>query len=163
MASMKIWISALLFLSSFTILQAQEEDAGEKALKQVLEILTLQEPQLPAEGEMTSLLQKGAWEALSYLNESEDDYTSEDLLEAVADYYNYQEDEVIIKLINPQDYNSYGMEVNVKYLLNKDNIELLTAKGAVKDSWQLLYLDHNYLALDMGDIRVFFTHTPAQE
>ncbi|HBF21201.1 MAG TPA: hypothetical protein DDW81_13955, partial [Cryomorphaceae bacterium] len=82
---------------------------------------------------------------------------------AVADYYNYQEDEVIIKLINPQDYNSYGMEVNVKYLLNKHNIELLTAQGAVKDSWQLLYLDHNYLALDMGDIRVFFTHTPAQE
>ena len=33
----------------------------------------------------------------------------------------------------------------------------------VKDRWQLLYLDENYLALKMDALRVFFAHTASQE
>ncbi len=141
---------------------AQEEE-GEKALQRVLEVLTLKDPQLPELSEIAPALQKGAWEALSYINEGADEYATDDLLEAVPDYYNFREGNVIIKLIDPKDYNQYGIEVTVIYRVSKGNVELLTPNGELKNSWTLLYLDGHYMALDMGDLRVFFTHTPVQE
>ncbi len=146
------------------VLSAQGlETEGQKALQKVLEVLTLEEPQLPDSAEVKTHLMNGAWESLSYLNEGGGDYQTDDLLEAVPDYYHFREGKVIIKLIDPNDYNQYGMEATVNYSLRNDEILLIKPGGEIKDRWQLLYLDGHYMALDMGDLRVFFTHTPAQE
>lgn len=109
-------------------------------------------------------LEHGAWEALSYIEEA-DTLLVESLNEAVPDYYRFREGVVILKLINPENYNEYGMEATLKYRLHNETvIQLLDGKsGMVKEEWEIIYLDKNYLALDMGDLRVFFTHTPVQE
>lgn len=156
---MKIFL--ILFILSGSLIRAQTTE-GEKALQKVLDVLTLSAPEIsenPVED-----IQKGAWEALSYMEELKDStYTADDLLEAVPDYYHFEEKQVFIKLINPENYNEYGVEAKVPYLMNNENIELYNTKGEKKDSWKILYLDSYYLALDMGDVRVFFTHTPPQE
>lgn len=142
-------------------LWAQPQE-GEQALLQVLEILAGKK-ETPLVERKTPL-KKGAWEALSYLEEKAGvDYTTEDLLEAVPDYYNFRENNVLIKLINPQNYNEYGLELELPYRVEEKTISLFDKEGKVKDSWIVLYLDDNYMALDMGELRVFFTHTPAQE
>ncbi|MGB0175534.1 MAG: hypothetical protein ACPF9D_00110 [Owenweeksia sp.] len=153
----------MVLISLFPFVLMAQEDEGEKALKKVLEVLTVKEPQLPDVTQLPGMLQKGAWEALSYINEGAGEYDTDDLLEAVPDYYNFGESEVIIKLIDPNDYNQYGIEVTVKYRVLSGKVELLNPQGELKSSWELLYLDKHYMALDMGELRVFFTHTPVQE
>jgi len=150
-----------LLLLLITTLTAKAQLTAEEALQKVFDVLTAEEASV--EGNAKQKLTIGAWEALSYLNEAEE-YAIEDLQEAVPDYYHFLEEEVIIRLINQENYNEYGLELKLAYRINKGNIELLdkTSKN-VKDTWHIIYLDKNYLALDMGDIRVFFTHTPDQE
>ncbi|MDZ7848190.1 MAG: hypothetical protein U5L96_16365 [Owenweeksia sp.] len=89
----------------------------------------------------------------------------EDLREAVPDYYHFEEGLLTLKLINPENYNEYGATVQAPYrLVNEKRIVLLDPNtGEQKDKWDVIYLDANYLALDMGDLRVFFTHTTPQE
>jgi hypothetical protein len=157
---MNVFKIILISLFSCGVLKAQT-DEGEKALNQVLEILTSKADQNHLVDEKD--LEKGAWEALSYLNEKSGEYSTEDLLEAVPDYYSYKNGQLILKLINPQNYNEYGLELTVKYQLSGDTVQLFGENGELKDSWLVLYLDENYLALDMGDLHVFFTHSPIQE
>ncbi len=142
--------------------QAGAQITAEEAIQKVFDILTLEEPQL--QGDLQKNLTSGAWESLSYLNETNESYEPGDLQEAVPDYYHFMAEKVIIRLINQSNYNEYGMELEISYRLHKGHIELLDGKTkALKDRWEIMYLDANYLALDMGDLRVFFTHTPNQE
>lgn len=127
--------------------------------KKVLDILTEKE----AVKIELDKLKLGAWEALSYLEPRAAGNTSEDLLEAVPDYYNFSDSTVIIKLVNPNDYNDYGLQLELKFEIKGKQLILYDKKGKEKDRWSFLYLDKNYLAMDMGEIRVFFTKTPPQE
>ncbi len=148
-----------LLFSSCVFVQAQAQLKAEEALQKVFTTLSLQSPEI--DGDTLTLLQNGAWEALSYLESTGG--SREDLQEAVPDYYRFFKEKATIKLINPKNTNEYGMEIEVAYRVNKAaEIELLK-NGAVQQRWQILYLDQNYMALDMGALRVFFTHTPPQE
>lgn len=140
---------------------AQEEPDADQVIKQVYEFLT-QPPQPVAEA--SSLIQPSAWEALAYL-QSGDNPALADLQQAVPDYYNFTDSTLVLKLINPEDNNEYGVEIQTPYrIADNSRILLLDAKdGSVRDEWLIIGLDENYLALDMGEIKVFFTHTPAQE
>lgn len=108
-------------------------------------------------------LKEDAWEALSYIEE-ETATTANSLLEAVPDYYNFQEKKATVKLIDSKTYE-YGLEVTIPYQLTPEmTIQLVDQNtGVIKDEWQIIYVDQNYLALDMGDLRVFFVHTKVQE
>ncbi len=145
-----------------TISFGQEVTDPDKVIREVYEVLagirTYDKTQLKAN------LTKGAWEALSYVEET-DSIVMEDLSEAVPDYYRFKENDAIVKLINPSDYNVYGMEATIPYRVTSDGeIQLINTKnGTVRNNWKIIYLDANYLALDMGELRVFFTHTPVQE
>lgn len=151
--------TALIFLFSFLMFPNDSWAQGAGAARKVLDILS--------EKEAVHLefqnLKLGAWEALSYLEDKGGDYAEEDLLEAVPDYYNFLDSTVVIKLVNPNDYNDYGIQLELKYLVKGKELILFDKKGKEKDRWIFLYLDENYLALDMGGLRVFFTKTPPQE
>jgi hypothetical protein len=146
-------------------LNAQSEEGLRRtdALKLVFNTLMLESPQI--NGSTDSLLQLGAWEALSYL-ENKDNATMDDLQEAVPDYYHFFESTVLIKLINPQNSNEYSMEVQVNYKSTSSTHQInLYKSGSDTPSrtWQIIYLDTNYMALEMDGLRVFFTHAPPQE
>ncbi len=156
-------LAGLVFIFSLVFQgKAQEANDPEKVIRQVYEVLAGMHTY--DKTEMEQNLKKGAWEALSYVEEA-DTIVIEDLSEAVPDYYRFREGKAVVKLINPQNYNEYGMEAAIPYRLTPEGeIQLINDKtGAVKDSWKIIYVDGNYLALDMGDLRVFFTHTPVQE
>lgn len=134
----------------------------EKVLQQVFDVLVGLDTS--ASVVHKAKLEHGAWEALSYLEEK-DSMTVIDLSEAVPDYYRFRGDKLDLKLVDPADHNSYGMELVVDYRLESGNIiQLLDSKTKkVKDTWVIMYLDQHYLAIDMGALRVFFTHTAVQD
>ncbi|GEM_PF-777568 len=164
-------ISTLLMLLSFTPTWAQvdgdpEAISPKEAITKVFEVLSKQEGRLPASADSTNvLLQKGAWEALAYVNAAgKDSLTKADLQEAVPDYYRFYKNQLLLKLINQDNYNEYGTEASVPYFCNGKVISILDPDtGAAKDKWTILYLDAYYLALDYGDLRVFFVQTNPQE
>ncbi len=153
-------ILPILFLicGSFSPNWVQSQDQRSPTEK-VLDILT-QKESIKLEYDKLNL---GAWEALSYLDAKKAEYAEEDLLEAVPDYYHFLDSTVIVKLVNPNDYNDYGLQLELKYKILAKELILYDKKGKEKDRWTFLYLDQNYLAMDMGGLRVFFTKTPVQE
>lgn len=109
-------------------------------------------------------LEADAWEALSYLREK-DNLSPENLEEAVPDYYRFHKGMVELRLVDPKRSGEYQREIILQYELNNEGKITLrdTKTGRIIDNWRVLYLDDNYLALDMGDLRVFFNHTRVQQ
>ncbi len=152
----------ILPLLFFSLSLYSQDISGDQAIAKVFNVLSGKEELLPPSGQRDSLLQIGAWEALAYLEKGA--ALQDDLREAVPDYYHFKEDHFIFKLIDPNDHNHYGFEGQLKYRWEKNQLLVLSPNGeVVKDRWKLLYLDENYLALAMDDLRVFFTHTRPQE
>lgn len=138
----------------------QQNSDPEKALEQVYEFLTQEAHAIDS---AHTLIQLSAWEALAYLEDIKDPQP-DDLREAVADYYNFKGNTMVIKLIDPET-NEYGVELTTPFRISENRRVLLidSSTGSVRDEWTIIALDKNYLALDMGELKVFFTHTPAQE
>lgn len=155
--------TALFILLSFAAFG--QELSGDQAITKVYNILSGAEKAVPEADLCDSLLRLGAWEALAYLDvEQTFNPQEEDLHEAVPDYYRFSVEGLLFKLIDPNDYNQYGHQGKLKYKWEGAEILILSVDGkTIKDRWQLLYLDANYLALQMGGLRVFFTHTPIQD
>jgi len=132
---------------------------AEDALQKVFNVLSGEEKS-NCEAQCDSLLNIGAWEALAYLDlASSFSLSLEDLKEAVPDYYQFKEGQLYFKLINPKNHNEYGYSGHLQYILEAQSITVLNPKTkAVKDKWKVLYLDENYLALEMDDLRVFLSH-----
>lgn len=159
---MPTFFMRLTLILSFLALSLQAQDpSGEEAIAKVFAVLSGAETKLPSLEERNPLLQKGAWEALAYIDRSRVLMPSaEDLMEAVPDYYHFKKDYFLFKLINPKNHNEYGFEGQLKYRWEKRDLVVLSRDGKEeKDRWTLLYLDENYLALKMGDLYVFFTKT----
>ena len=154
----------LLFILISCSLSAQDSTA-EAAINKVYRVLSGEESRVPAAADRISLLQIAAWEALAYIDRARVLKPSrEDLREAVPDYYHFKKDRVIFKLIDQKDYNLYGFEGSLPYRWEGEYVVILSADGKEeKDRWKLLYLDTNYMALQMGHLSVFFTHSPKQE
>lgn len=140
---------------------AQAQVTADEAIKKVYETLSLKQSNLS--GDTLQLLKNGAWEALAYLNETDLDSANK-VSEAVPDYYNFRESNAVIKLIDQKDINVYGMELEVAYTVKKGTLYIQKPKtGEVLDTWHIMFLDENYMCMDMGDVRVFFTHSRPQE
>jgi hypothetical protein len=144
---------------------ASQTPSPEEAIEKVFKVLDKQESRLPDTSKIANLLQKGAWEALAYVNAAvKDSLTKADLQEAVPDYYRFYNNQLLLKLINQEDYNAYGTEATVPYTLHKNKLKIVDpGTGKTKDHWEIMYLDSYYLALDYGDLRVFFVQTAPQE
>lgn len=150
----------LLFSLGFYGLSAQSDIKAEDALQKVFNVLSGEEKS-NCQAQCDSLLNIGAWEALAYLDlASSFSLSIEDLKEAVPDYYQFKEGKLYFKLINPENHNEYGYAGQLQYNWDAQSLTVLNPKtGAIKDKWKVLYLDENYLALQMDDLRVFLSHT----
>lgn len=140
--------------------RAQNEEDPGQVRNQVYDFLIQQAQPVDS---AYALIKHAAWEALAYLEEAENPIPA-DLQEAVPDYYNFKGNTLVIKLVDPET-NEYGVELNTPFRI-ADNSRVLLIDGntgSVRDEWTIIALDGNYLALDMGELKVFFTHTPAQE
>lgn len=153
---MKTTLFAILSFLGLTI-QAQA-DAATKAREHMFKALTV------ADGiyieDVNKNISHSPWEALAYMEEGSMS-SLDDLNEAVPDYYHFQNNLLQLKLIDAQNSGGFGKELIIPFKINGgETILLINPKSnRVEDSWDILYLDNNYLALDMGDIRVFFIHT----
>lgn len=164
---LKAFFSACCLLVTVygTGLSAQKPPSAEEAMAKVLAVLSGAERNVPETPQ--ELLSAGAWEALAYLEQAslQDSLGSDDLREAVPDYYRFRpQGQVILKLIDPADHNRYGVEMTLRYAIEGNELVIMEAQSGVeRDRWHLLYLDAYYLALDLGDLRLFFTRTRNQE
>lgn len=141
-------------------LWSQEDQEVEEVQQQVYEFLT-QPPAIPDNA--SQLLVNAAWEALAYLDLSLD-HTPADLQEAVPDYYNFQDSIVYIRLVDPANPGESEFRYQAIYTLADGLISLVKTQDAKAVSeWRIIAIDQHYLALDMGDVRVFFTHTSERE
>ncbi len=159
----KIFVFLYLLLS-FLINESPAQSPQihtDSAIAQVFNVLTGKETAIP--DSIPKYLERGAWEALAYLEK--ENATQQDLQQAVPDYYSFKNGKLLLKLINPENLNEYGTEVNVPYLIdNQDNVVLKDPKtDAEKARWQVMYLDANYLAMEVAGLRIFFTQTALQE
>lgn len=155
----KAFIGILIALGG--ALQAQS-DAATKAKEHMFSALT------GAEGvvieNLETNLYHGPWEALAYVEE--DAMSSmEDIQEAVPDYYHFDNGLLHLKLVDPENLSEFGTVMDIPYKLeNAKSIVLINPRSKREDGgWDILYLDRNYLALDMGEIRVFFIHSTLKE
>lgn len=145
-------------LSIITLACYSQSETAIKAREHMFSVLTI------AEGvfieDLKINIERSPWEALAYMEEGQM-LSIDDLQEAVPDYYYFKNNLLQLKLIDPQNAGEFGTELSVAYDLGSgDVISLINPNSyQVKDSWKILYLDKNYLALDMGDVRVFFIHT----
>ncbi len=148
-------IASLLYTN---LLLGQEPDPNE-AIAKVFRVLSGEEANIPLQKD--SLIQVGAWEALAYLDQKQAfQLSKEDLQEAVPDYYRFKAKRLIFKLIDPKNHNQFGVQGELAYDWEKRFLVVKDPKnGRERDRWKLLYLDAEYLALEMGELRVFFTHT----
>ena len=155
--------SFLIVTLSFITISAQaQEDAASKAREHMFKVLTA------ADGvfieDVVENMERAPWEALAYMEEDKM-LSAEDLQEAVPDYYRFKNNLLQLKLVDPKNLGSFGTQVTIPYKVDNDETILLLnpRNDEVKDSWDVLYLDKNYLALDMGDVRLFFIHTTIKE
>lgn len=156
-------LGILIVVLSLTLPASGQSEEGRKALQKVFDVLTADSAQIV--GKPLENLTNQAWEALSYMDDDGEPDLS-DLREAVPDYYNFREGgQLLIKLINPNNHNEYSDEIGVSYEIGKRKSILIKDQktGDLRDEWRILYLDSRYLALEIGELRLFFTHTPAQE
>lgn len=151
-----LYIFLLVLLSATAIAQ---NDAAQEGKEHMFNVLMSDIPEKL--DEVILHLEKGPWEALAYIEE-DGAQTVEDLREAVPDYYHFTQGLLDVKLRNPDDADDYSTEMKLAYTLGNDYKIMLRKPGSVRSnlSWQILYLDKNYLALDMGEVRIFFIHTP---
>ncbi len=108
-----------------------------------------------------TLLQAQPWEALAYVHKG-DSIISENLEEAVPDYYHFSNDSILhIKLVDQSNAPNFQNTITVKYKLNAQlEIELIKPNlAAPKIVWTIIYIDENYFALDFGDVRMFMNTT----
>jgi hypothetical protein len=142
-------VCALLFLLLFhsNILNAQEDQPIDKVLH------VLSSPATPLPENAIAILESHSWEALAYWDpESEPDITN--VYEAVPDVYRF--DNGTVKM-NLQSQGGQPRTINGLYSLFGSEIQLYKKGGSeIADRWKILYLSAEYLALDLGDIHVFF-------
>ncbi|WP_417600132.1 hypothetical protein [Owenweeksia hongkongensis] len=153
----------LAFFSFVGILLHGQSDAATKAREHMFRALTV------ADGifikDLETNISHFPWEALAYMEEGSM-LSMDDLNEAVPDYYYFQDNNLLqLKLIDAKNPEGFGTDLTIPYRIDGGVTILLINPKAnkVEDSWDILYLDKNYLALDMGDIRVFFIHTIIKE
>jgi len=120
-------------------------------IDRVLKVLSSPATQLPKNA--ISILEGHSWEAIAYWDPGTE-AIGENLFESVPDVYYFNSGTFKIFLQtqggNPQringQYTLFGSEIQI---FKKEEKEII-------DRWHILYLSSEYLALDLGDMHVFF-------
>lgn len=132
--------------------QLSAQPTSEEPAKLVLELLAADSTQWPENAK--ALLSEQSWESLAYWDPGTP-RKIEQLFEAVPDVYRFEQDAFRVRFFQAPK----GRElIQGKYRLEDETWIVFTdgSGGRELDRWKLLYLDRNYLAVDMDGLRVFF-------
>ena len=155
---------ACAFLAGVTSVSAQLKDLEPNdALQTVFAVLSAKKMVSKDSKLCDSLLNIGAWESLAYVDiGSSFNLSLEDVQEAVPDYYQFKKGKLYFKLISPANNGEYGTSGELNYSQDGSIIRLIDPRTkALMDQWEIRYLDQNYLALEMDDLRVFLSRVSA--
>lgn len=136
----------LFFLSN----HAQTQDS---TLYIVFNALTA--TQTTIHGDVEKLLSKASWEALAYWETTSPKEVAY-MQEAVADQYTFNAGNFNITLRDPNNASQYLKPILGSYTLNNNLLQLQSDAGKTI-LMKLIYLDTNYLVLEIDDMRLFFT------
>ena len=130
------------------------QEARDSVVQIVFNALTSDQPNVHKP--IKPLLMNARWEALAYWDSNtpkELQYMSE----AVGDLYEFREDgSFTIRLVDPDDPRSLGLEIKGTYRLEDLAVVLISENGK-EMSWNIHYLDKNYLILNSDGLRIFYT------
>ena len=78
------------------------------------------------------------------------------MFEAVGDIYQFQPSSFVIKLRNPENPREFLSAITGSYRLEKNKLILKAQSGNYMEML-IIYLDENYLVLELEGMRIFFT------
>lgn len=146
------WGLFVICLWSFWGAQAQHDP--DSVIKIVWNALSAEETYIEESEE--SLLVDCDWEALSYWDTKSPKNMS-NMFEAVGDVYRFNKDgSFLLRLIDPSNPKTFGLEVKGSYVRKAEIISLTSEAGKLQH-WQIVFLDQNYLILEIDGLRIFFT------
>jgi hypothetical protein len=146
--------SLAIFMLLGLSIHAQQHNP-DSVVFQVLDALTADPVPLPAN--IDDLLIGPEWEALAYWEIGQPKQL-ESLNEAVGDIYQFQPTSFVIKLVDPGNPRSYLQAITGKFKRTERRIVLTSANGKelVLD---VMFVDGNYLVVEMDGLRLFFTQS----
>lgn len=149
-----IFLGLFCFLSHGSIAQNHNPDS---VLQLVYKTLTL--PEEPSLKILPNHLEAADWEALAYLDIM-GPYDESKMQEAVGDVYRFKEGRFAIKMVDQKDPSKFGLLVNGEYKIVKNTL-ILSKENSPSFSMEIgvIYLDENYLVIDIDSLRIFLTHT----
>lgn len=143
-----LFVSTLLLLSNVVLAQSQQMDSQQF----VLNALLLENASI--NGDVHFLLMKKPWEAIAYIDSAA---ANSVLKEAVPDEYTFDKDKLTIVLSSSQEGSSRN-EQDLNYCLESNSIVIYKDSKALNLVWQIIYLDSDYLVLDIDGLRLFLIH-----
>jgi hypothetical protein len=141
-----------LLLSMSTLAQELNPDS---VVFKVLDALTAEPLALP--NNLDELLIGPEWEALAYWEIGQPKQL-EYLNEAVGDIYQFQPTSFVIKLIDPNNPRTYLQAITGQFARKERRI-VLTSSSGKELNLDIIFIDKNYLVLEMDGLRLFFTQS----
>ena len=130
------------------------QEPTDSIVLQVFDALTSDQPRVAKPVKQEWMLAQ--WEALAYW----DSQTPKELAymsEAVGDLYEFKKDKsFLIRLIDPEDPRSLGLVIKGTWRIEQLRL-ILTSHNGKEMSWNIHFLDENYLILDSDGLRIFYT------
>lgn len=149
MSKMRYLVLSFLLAISSCILSAQE--AQEEPAQVVLNLLSGKVPL--NRDSIETCLKAHSWESLAYWD-SGLELSKSNLFEAVPDVYRFDDTGFQLLLFSEDPANRQPIKGG--YVIKEDQLEFVKKRtNEVIDTWTILYVDRNYLAVDMDGLRVF--------
>lgn len=143
----------VLFLLTIASLTSFAQDS---IVQLVFNAITVEAPKV--EKPAKELLVNHQWEALAYWDVKTDKKLDQ-MFEAVGDVYTFKPDNSFeLNLIDPNDGAKFGLKIKGSYIINNNSIELISSKNK-KLIWTMVWLDKNYLILEIDGMRIFYTQS----
>ncbi len=149
----KVFYVLLLSVFCAEVGLAQNQDST--VILQVFNALTGKAVNVPANTD--KLLLGHEWEALAYWD-TKTPAEPEYMQEAVGDIYQFIAKSFTIKAVNPEDPASYLPAITGTFI-RTGNALVLTSQSGKNLAIGIIFLDDNYLILEMDGLRIFFTKT----
>ena len=143
----------ILFLLTILSISAKAQDS---IVQVVFNALTVETPNV--EKPVLELLADHNWEALAYWD-TEVEKSKDFMFEAVGDVYVFKANhDFELHFKDPNDGNAFGLNIKGTFKVVGNNIELLSNKNKTL-IWKIIWLDQNYLILEVDGLRIFYTQS----
>lgn len=98
------------------------------------------------------------WEALAYWDVNSPKELDQ-MFEAVGDIYYFEKDGTfLLQMIDPQKPTQFGLEISGTFTVEGNRMRLTSKAGKIQE-WHIIWLDNNYLILEIDGLRIFYSKT----